>query len=350
MGNFALRLSTLPWILALLILAVSGTARADGGDPALGVAAGPAADDRPLFHLAHAPVLFGRQSGPAVVHSASESGIPLHETTNSSDQLAAADDLVFGDEAEEISDEDLADIFDDNQAQIVDDPLEFINRPMFTANLTLDRYVMRPITRVYVETVPEPGRNGLANLLDNFKSPVILINDLLQGEMSRAGSTFGRFFINTLLGFAGTVDVAEAMGLPGHDEDFGQTLASYGVGGKPYVVLPIFGPSNPRDAFGAVADTAIDPLTFLTPAKLKPAQAGAGILSGRERILEDTDTLEATSVDFYSAVRSFYYQNRNFEISNGREPPSEAEPAGGDLYDGLEQGSDEDLTIDPKDL
>lgn len=225
--------------------------------------------------------------------------------------------------AAEPGDEDFDGSLDAAPANGDDDPLEAINRPIFDFNLTLDRWVLRPITRIYIETVPSPGRTAVANVLSNLKSPVVFANDLLQGEMSRAGATFGRFFINSIFGLGGLFDTAGALGLPGHAEDFGQTLASYGVGGSPYLVLPFFGPSNPRDAVGDIADIGLDPLTYVAPTNANLGRFGTTVVSDRAALLPASEALEETSIDFYAAVRSLYYQNRDFEISNGRgaEPP-----------------------------
>ena len=230
--------------------------------------------------------------------------------------------------SDDLDDDDFDHYLDAGPATGEDDPLEAINRPIFDFNLTLDRWVLRPITRIYIETVPAPGRTGIANLLSNVKSPVVFANDLLQGEMSRAGATFGRFFINTFFGLGGLIDTADALGLPGHDEDFGQTLASYGVGGSPYLVLPFFGPSNPRDALGDAVDLVFDPMTFLAPTDLRLGRTGTTVVSDRAAILPESEALEATSIDFYAAVRSFYYQNRDFEIRNERAAAPRLDGAG----------------------
>lgn len=221
-------------------------------------------------------------------------------------------------DSEDLSDEDLQDIFEETEGPEDNDPLEPLNRVIFGANLLLDRWLLRPVTRIYIETVPEPGREGLANMLDNAASPITLANDLLQGEISRAGTTFGRFFINTVFGLGGFFDTADSLGLPGHREDFGQTLATYGIGGSPYLVLPVLGPSSPRDAVGRAADLALDPINFFAPSAVRSVKTGVGLISDRSRIINETDALEATAVDFYAAIRSFYYQNRAFEIGNGR--------------------------------
>ena len=264
---------------------------------------------------------------------------------------AAADPLDL--ELDEEFSEDFGEDFEEESVSGSgqQDPLEAINRPIFAANLFLDRWLLRPVTRVYIETVPEPGRDGLSNALQNLRTPVILLNDFFQGEMSRAGATFGRFFINSLLGLGGMIDVADALGLPGHEEDFGQTLGSYGVGGEPYLVLPLLGPTNPRDAAGKVADVIIDPLTYLTPESLSEIETGVGLVNDRASIIQETDTLEATSLDYYAAVRSFYYQNRNFEIANGRGEAQGVPGANGGLEQPLSEELDgEDFDVLEEDL
>jgi phospholipid-binding lipoprotein MlaA len=263
-------------------------------------AAGAAASDvRPTFNL---------QVANNVLLAADPVASPaLEETLEDKANPTGLDDL---------SDEDLGDLLDVGQDAENIDPLEDINRPIFEFNLVLDRWVLRPVTRIYIETVPDEGREGIANVLQNVKSPVIFANDLLQGEMSRAGATLGRFFINTIFGLGGLIDTAAYLDLPGHDEDFGQTLAVYGVGGYPYLVIPFFGPSNPRDFAGDLVDTGIDPLTYYTPDELRVVRTGLGLISDRAAILDESVAMEATSLDFYSAVRSFYYQHRDYEISN----------------------------------
>lgn len=288
---------------------------------------------RPTFHLNIAHNVLQAQQPVIFSPVGSEDS---EETVTTID----ADDLS---DEEEFSDEDVEDFIEGEGATDDNDPLEVINRPIFEFNLTLDRWVLRPITRIYIETVPEPGRDGIANALNNIKSPVIFANDLLQGELSRAGATFGRFFINTIFGLGGLIDTADYLGLPGHDEDFGQTLATYGVGGFPYLVLPLFGPSNPRDAVGLGVDIVMDPVTHIAPTDVRTARTGIELVSDRAAILNETEALEATSIDFYAAVRSFYYQNRDFEIrnqNNGSGSPVAApeDPAEGeDPFDALEE-------------
>ena len=145
--------------------------------------------------------------------------------------------------------------------EAVNDPLESMNRAIFEVNEGLQDVLLRPIAKFYNTNVNLTVRQGISNFLDNLSSPVIFANDLLQGEFERALTTFGRAFINTTIGIVGFADVASELGLERHDEDFGQTLAVYGMGEGFYLVLPIFGPSSPRDAIGKfVIDSYLDPL------------------------------------------------------------------------------------------
>ncbi len=276
--------------LCLAAALIGWPAAASGADDA-------ALRDRPTFNLQLAHAVFLAQSDAADPAAG--------EILFDEEDLMAVED-----------DEGLSDLLDENEQEEINDPLEGFNRPVFGFNLFLDRWILRPVTRIYRETIPQPGRDGIANAIDNVNSPVTFVNDILQGEMSRAGTTLGRFFINSFFGLAGLFDTAAAMGLPGHEEDFGQTLGAYGVGDSPFIMLPVIGPTNPRDMVGKAADIASDPQTWVLPAGLARIKTGVELVSDREQILDETDALEATSVDYYAAVRSLYVQNRRFEISN----------------------------------
>jgi len=200
------------------------------------------------------------------------------------------------------------------------DPYEASNRVIFDLNLKLDSVTLRPTAERYNAYVPEGVRLSLRNALDNLHAPVVLANDLLQGELSRAGTITGRFLVNSTLGLGGLFDVASRHDLPAHDEDFGQTLAVWGAGEGPYLVLPLFGPSNPRDAAGKAVDVALDPTAYL---KIKRHLLWEGtrqylnLVDTRAHSLEALDGIERDSLDFYAAVRSLYRQNRTYQIRNG---------------------------------
>ena len=204
----------------------------------------------------------------------------------------------------------------------INDPLEPFNRAMFEFNRGLDTLVLRPVAAMYRGFVPPPVRELVSNFLSNLKTPVILLNDVLQGETDRAMNTLSRFAINTTVGVLGFGDPATEMGYPAHKEDFGQTLATWGVDGGPYLVLPILGPSNPRDAVGKVVDVITDPIWHYaqnTDKEYIPNQRFvADAVDFRQRNMEDIDDLEKTSLDYYAAVRSLYRQVRVDEINNGK--------------------------------
>jgi phospholipid-binding lipoprotein MlaA len=163
-------------------------------------------------------------------------------------------------------------------------------------------------------------RTGVRNVLGNLRTPVILLNDLLQGEGYRAGETVGRFVLNTTLGVLGIFDVATDLGLPGHGEDFGQTLAHWGATEGPYLFIPVLGPSNPRDLTGAGVDAVSNPFTWITGNTYFGAATNSRLvlqaLDTREGLLEPLDALRAGSLDPYASLRSAYRQRRAAELTN----------------------------------
>jgi len=204
------------------------------------------------------------------------------------------------------------------------DPYEPLNRGIFEFNLALDKAILRPIAYVYKEAVPGTIRNYVRNFMDNLRTPVILANDLLQGEFSRAGDTLVRFVMNSSFGIGGIVDFAGAVGINGHNEDFGQTMAVWGVGSGPYMMLPFLGPSNPRHAVGHLVDFLFDPFTYYGETEWGIGRLAMRAVDNRAVRYNTIDELERTSLDFYAAVRSLHRQLRNDEIHNG--VPSTEQP------------------------
>lgn len=202
----------------------------------------------------------------------------------------------------------------------LNDPLEPFNRAMFFVNRALDTWFLQPFSEFYRGLVPPPIQRGVTNFLRNLRSPVILANNLLQGEPEEAGNTLTRMLVNTTLGVGGLDDPAKDFGYPFHDEDFGQTLAVWGVGDGPFLMLPLLGPSNPRDASGLAVDSfLIDPIGLMTTLgneELQPyqyARFGLTVVDARAR---NTDAINEInrSLDPYAAMRSFYRQYRAAEI------------------------------------
>jgi len=201
------------------------------------------------------------------------------------------------------------------------DPLETINRGIFAFNEFVYQYLMTPAARGYNAVVPETVRDSMSNTISNLKAPVILANDVLQGEVKRAGITIARFLLNSTLGFLGTQDVASELGLSKHSEDFGQTLGAWGVGEGFYLVLPLLGPSNPRDAIGKLfVDGYFDPFGYYLANTDNEewgfVRSGTSGFVEYAGIVDDLDNLRQTSVDFYGALRSLYRQRREAEIRN----------------------------------
>jgi phospholipid-binding lipoprotein MlaA len=220
---------------------------------------------------------------------------------------------------------------DEQHADGPADPFESVNRVTFAVNRQIDRFVFEPITRVYRFVVPGILRRGLRRALVNLDAPVTIVNDVLQLEPRDAAVTVARFVVNSTAGVAGFMDVADwNLGMKGHESDFGQTMALAGVPSGPYLMLPILGPNNARDTAGYVVDFLFRPTTYLiTP-------GGQVLLSGfinpggellftvfvegstelaegfatREASGDALAALEASSIDYYAALRSAYYQNR----------------------------------------
>jgi phospholipid-binding lipoprotein MlaA len=209
-------------------------------------------------------------------------------------------------------------------AQGENDPLEPFNRAMFQVNHFLDRLLLKPIAILYRDATPQFMRTGVTNFLANLSTPVVLANAILQGNAKESELTLGRFMLNTILGVGGLVDVGGMVGMPERrSEDFGQTLAVYRVGSGPYLMLPLLGPSNPRDAVGRVVDIAFDPLFFLAPAPVTYSRFGVQTVNTREQNIENFDELERSSLDLYAAVRTLSRQLRANEIRNGAPAPIE---------------------------
>ena len=227
------------------------------------------------------------------------------------------------------------------------DPLEPVNRAVFEFNMAVDKVVLRPAAKGY-ELLPDLIRDGIRNFLRHLRSPIILVNDLLQGETERAGDTMGRFVFNTLV-FGGVFDAASDAGVEFHDEDFGQTLAVWGMDSGPYLMLPFLGPSNLRDTGGMVVDRYLDPVTYWADNTSRDWAEYSGLIIGvttaidtRSRNYRQLEDLEETSLDFYATVRSLYRQKRAAAIAN--EVGASDAPTPGMGFDGQ---SDEAASADP---
>ncbi len=206
------------------------------------------------------------------------------------------------------------------------DPHEGINRDLFAVNDALDRNVLKPVAVGYVDTAPSSVRRHVHNVLSNLGNSAQLANDVLQAKPRKAGNTLMRLLINTTLGLGGIFDVATSLHFPDHDTDFGLTLAVWGVPEGPYLYLPIIGPSNPRDAIGYGANSALDPFTWVSfggSATFGLARFGVAAIDGRSRYLSTTNTIDKTALDRYATYRSLYRQHRAaVELAAARDLPA----------------------------
>lgn len=200
------------------------------------------------------------------------------------------------------------------------DPFEESNRAVFAFNSAVDSAVIHPVVKGYRAVTPGPVRTGVSNFLKHLKSPVLFANQILQGDVGGAGDVALRAVINTFVGAGGLFDVAGYEGIDYETEDFGQTLAVWGVGHGPYLVVPFLGPSSLRDYAGYAVDSFADPLRwylFNTEREgLYYAKLGADYLDLRDSIMDVLEDLEASSIDYYAAVRSTYYQRRQALIKD----------------------------------
>jgi phospholipid-binding lipoprotein MlaA len=209
--------------------------------------------------------------------------------------------------------------------EAANDPLEPTNRVIFEFNQIVDKVLLRPLAYAYREVVPDFAQDVVHNVLQNAGEPIVFMNALLQGRTEDAGKTFNRFLVNTTVGLGGVADIAGDGGLKKVDADFGQTLHVWGMPEGPYLVLPILGPSNPRDAVGFGVDTVASPWSYLaaeggsaTRNRYIIADLGATMLDRRSKSIDALDALEKGSVDFYAQLRSVSRQYRSKQLGIAR--------------------------------
>jgi phospholipid-binding lipoprotein MlaA len=210
------------------------------------------------------------------------------------------------------------------------DPLEDTNRAIFDFNQVVDRNVLVPVAKAYRTVLPDPMRDSLRDFLRNLRAPLIFVNNALQGDFELAGQTFARFTLNSTLGVGGLIDVAGRWGqLPYHEQDLGVTFGVWGIPEGPYLVVPVLGPSNPRDLVGQTGEGFGDPFNLLVTGNpytlywIPFVRGGVSGVDQRSRYIETLADIERTSLDYYATIRSLYRQRRAALIRGQREnlPP-----------------------------
>ena len=229
--------------------------------------------------------------------------------------LSLAKEENYKDEFEDYENENLSEIYD---------PLEKINRKIFTFNDYLDLYLIEHLANFYRQSVPKPARNSVRNFLTNLSAPISSVNSFLQGKVDNGLSTFSSFLINSTIGVGGLFDVASQKGIRYKSEDFGQTLGNYGVGSGAYLVIPIFGPNSTRDFGGFLVDKSVSPLDFnllkiggsenLVEANYRIGLAVIGGVDKRESLIDILNSIRKESFDPYATIRSAYLQKRLTDI------------------------------------
>jgi phospholipid-binding lipoprotein MlaA len=206
------------------------------------------------------------------------------------------------------------------------DPLEPLNRAVFKFNDGLDRYAIKPAAKGYQAAVPPPVRSGINNVFANFRDVTTTVNNLLQGKVAQAASDAGRVVVNTTVGLGGVFDVATPLGLDKHEEDFGQTLAVWGMPRGPYLVLPLFGPSSVRDGLGLIGDYFTDPqFSLITHSPENWIVFSVRIVNFRANLLDAGTIFDEAALDRYTFLRDYYLQRRASLIYDGIPPYDEGE-------------------------
>lgn len=197
-----------------------------------------------------------------------------------------------------------------------DDPWEGFNRKVFAFNDVLDRYALKPVARGYRFITPDPVETGVGNFFSNLGEPRTALNSLLQGKGTNASVATGRFLINTTVGIGGLFDVASRLAITGREEDFGQTLAVWGLDEGAYLVLPLLGPSTVRDTAGLPADMYAYPTTYVEDDELRLGLTALRVIDARAGLLDQEALIRG---DRYSFIRDTWLQQRRFEVSDGEQ-------------------------------
>jgi phospholipid-binding lipoprotein MlaA len=198
------------------------------------------------------------------------------------------------------------------------DPWEGVNRKIFAFNEGVDRFVFVPVATGWDFVMPDLVQKGIRNFFHNLYMPVTLVNDILQVKPGAVAQDVTRIVMNTAFGIGGLIDVASYAEIPRNDETFGQTLGVYGVPPGPYMVLPFLGPSNPRESFGLVVDTATLPHQYFVPFYITWGGRGLEILNRRAYYLQEIAQSRRDAFDFYIFVRNAYNQNLEQKVRGER--------------------------------
>ncbi len=201
--------------------------------------------------------------------------------------------------------------------RVPSDPLEPMNRGVFWFNERVDQFVLEPVATGWDFVLPDRAQTSVSNFFRNLNSPVVFVNDVLQLKLGAAGTDVVRFGVNTTVGVLGLFDPAAGWGLDPNDEDFGQTLGTWGIGQGFYLVLPLLGPSSPRDALAMPVDGALNPVPYLVDWEIWLAARGVETVNTRARLLEEIEANREMAFDYYVFVRDAWRDYRRNQVRDG---------------------------------
>jgi len=300
----------LPLLAAVLLLgACAGRpVRATAPPASASVAA-----EQPATAQETAPAASVPEAPQASANAEAATASPAPEQATAADTTTAAAPTDAEDDFAALYGGPTADAGAGNGAAPAYDPWEKYNRRMHRFNLAVDRGVARPLATAYVHVVPRVARTGVSNFFSNLRSPLTMVNQLLQGHADDAWDTLGRFLMNSTLGIGGLFDPASKAMVPRRSEDFGQTLGTWGWRQSRYVELPFFGPRTVRDVFGLAGDTPLSPLRRIEMDKLRLGLQGLQLVDTRVQLLS-LDDIRDSAVDEYALTRDAWLQRRNYQI------------------------------------
>ena len=203
------------------------------------------------------------------------------------------------------------------------DPIEPINRGIYSFNSTFDHYLLKPIAKGYDAVVPGLVKAGVSNVFQNVSDAQSLVSDALQLKGAKFGDDLGRVMLNTTFGIGGIFDLATQLGIERGNEDIGQTLGYWGIGAGPYLVIPFLGPSSLRDAVGRFGDSKLNALSYVSSVPVRNSLTGLGVVDARVGLFPAEDLLNQASLDKYTFLRSAYLQRRQSLVLDGKRPKDE---------------------------
>ena len=262
------------------------------------------------------PVTATEPQAVVVVADAKRGADGFTEVTPESAPAAVKPDVTEATEANDVLDAETP------------DPYERTNRSIYNLNDAVDKAVVKPVAKGYQKIIPKGPRLCASNMFSNLGEPYTAVNNLLQGKPKAMLQDIGRLLLNSTLGIGGCIDVASQWGIPKHEEDFGQTLAVWGVPSGPYVVLPGFGPSTVRDALSRPVDFLANPIGYITHVPLRNSLQGYKLLNTRTSLLEITDVVDESALDPYVMMRDAWLQRRMAQIKDedGGYAPADEKP------------------------